>query len=59
VVLEIRSWSTFDQRFVRNRFDGDSLFEEPVEKFATAARFAAVESEREVVEVSIQMLQAY
>ena len=54
VVSEILLCDTFDQRFVRTRLDGNSLFEEPVEEFASAVRFAPVEPKNELVEVGIQ-----
>src|SRR5215472_17010325 len=59
VVSEGRLRRTFDQRFVGDRLDRDGLLQEPVEELATAARFAPVESEREFIEVGIQMLPAH
>jgi hypothetical protein len=38
------------QRFVGNRFDGDGLFQKPIEQLAPAAPFAPVEAECELVE---------
>src|SRR6202789_1853363 len=49
----------FDQRFVRNRLDSDGLFQQSAEQLASASRLAAVESERELVEIGIQMLHAH
>src|ERR1700735_5645701 len=57
--LEVRiCCCALDQRFVRNRLDGDGLFQQSVEQLASAARLAAVESARELVEIRIQMLHA-
>ena len=59
MVSEIRLCGTFDERFVRNRADGDGLFKEPVEEFTSAARFTPVEPEREFIQIGVQMLRAH
>jgi hypothetical protein len=40
---------------VRGWFDCDGLLDQAVKEFASAARFAAVEAEREFVEVILKM----
>jgi hypothetical protein len=58
VALEIQLCSALNERFGWNWLDGDCLFEEPVDEFGSAARFAPVEPKREFIQPCVQMLQA-
>jgi len=50
---------SFDKRFVGRRLDGDGLFQKAVEQLAPTARIAPIKSERELVEIGIQMFDTH